>query len=112
MAREAHLPLTDTDERAALREAVRALGNKYGLDYMIDKADNGEYPTELWREAGEISAKSLDLAVQTLGGNGLSTEYGLARMFGASRLPRIAPISREMLLNYVGTNIMGLPKSY
>ena len=62
--------------------------------------------------AGEISAKSLDQAVQTLGGNGLSTEYGLARMFGASRLPRIAPISREMLLNYVGTNIMGLPKSY
>lgn len=62
--------------------------------------------------AGEISAKALDQAVQTLGGNGLSTEYGLARMYGASRLPRIAPISREMLLNYVGTTIMGLPKSY
>nr|WP_245557416.1 acyl-CoA dehydrogenase family protein [Corynebacterium terpenotabidum] len=62
--------------------------------------------------AGEISAKALDQAIQTLGGNGLSSEYGLARMFAASRLPRIAPVSREMLLNYVAQNIMGLPKSY
>lgn len=62
--------------------------------------------------AGEISAKSLDQAVQTLGGNGLSTEYGLARMFAASRLPRIAPVSREMLLNYVAQNVLGLPRSY
>ncbi|WP_168582626.1 acyl-CoA dehydrogenase family protein [Gephyromycinifex aptenodytis] len=71
-----------------------------------DCANMGKYA------AGEISAKALDQAVQTLGGNGLSTEYGLARMYAASRLPRIAPISREMLLNYVGTTIMGLPRSY
>ncbi|WP_297006336.1 acyl-CoA dehydrogenase family protein [uncultured Corynebacterium sp.] len=62
--------------------------------------------------AGEISAKALDQAVQTLGGNGLSSEYGLARLFAVSRLPRIAPVSREMLLNYVAQNILGLPKSY
>ena len=68
MAREAHLPLTDTDERAALREAVRALGNKYGLDYMIDKADNGEYPTELWREAGELGFIGVNLPEKYGGG--------------------------------------------
>lgn len=62
--------------------------------------------------AGEISAKALDQSVQTLGGNGLTTEYGLARMFSASRLGRIAPVSREMILNYVSQNMMGLPKSY
>ncbi len=62
--------------------------------------------------AGEVSAKSLDQAVQTLGGNGLTAEYGLARMYAASRLPRIAPVSREMLLNYVAQTVMGLPKSY
>lgn len=62
--------------------------------------------------AGEICAKSLDQAVQTLGGNGLASEYKLARMLPASRLPRIAPVSREMLLNYVAQNMMGLPKSY
>ena len=62
--------------------------------------------------AGEISAKALDQAIQTLGGNGLSSEYGLARMLGASRLPRIAPVSREMVLNYISSNIMGLPRSY
>ncbi|MEJ6549150.1 MULTISPECIES: acyl-CoA dehydrogenase [unclassified Corynebacterium] len=62
--------------------------------------------------AGEVSAKSIDQAVQTLGGNGLTAEYGLARMYAASRLPRIAPVSREMLLNYVAQTVMGLPKSY
>lgn len=62
--------------------------------------------------AGEVSARSIDQAVQTLGGNGLTSEYGLARMYAASRLPRIAPVSREMLLNYVAQTVMGLPKSY
>lgn len=62
--------------------------------------------------AGEVSARSIDQAVQTLGGNGLTAEYGLARMYAASRLPRIAPVSREMLLNYVAQTVMGLPKSY
>lgn len=62
--------------------------------------------------AGEISAKALDQAVQVHGGNGLTSEYGLARMYAASRLARIAPVSREMLLNYVAQTVMGLPKSY
>ena len=62
--------------------------------------------------AGEISSKALDQAIQTMGGNGLSSEYGLARMLGAARLPRIAPVSREMVLNYISSNIMGLPRSY
>lgn len=62
--------------------------------------------------AGEVSARSIDQAVETLGGNGLTAEYGLARMYAASRLPRIAPVSREMLLNYVAQTVMGLPKSY
>ena len=37
---------------------------------------------------------------------------GLAGMLAASRLPRIAPVSREMILNYVAQHSLGLPKSY
>ena len=62
--------------------------------------------------SGEVSARTVDQAIQTLGGNGLSVEYGLAGMLAASRLPRIAPVSREMILNYVAQHSLGLPKSY
>ena len=62
--------------------------------------------------SGEVSARTVDQAIQTLGGNGLSVEYGLASMLAASRLPRIAPVSREMILNYVAEHCLGLPKSY
>lgn len=62
--------------------------------------------------AGEVCARSVDQAVQTLGGNGLTVEYGLAGLLAASRLPRIAPVSREMILNFVAQHSLGLPKSY
>ena len=62
--------------------------------------------------SGEVSARTVDQAIQTLGGNGLSVEYGLAGLLAASRLPRIAPVSREMILNFVAQHSLGLPRSY
>jgi len=60
----------------------------------------------------EASLRALDQAIQTHGGNGLATEYGLATMWGFTRLLRTAPVSREMILNFVGQHSLGLPKSY
>lgn len=62
--------------------------------------------------AAEAGLAALDAAIQTHGGNGLATEYGLAGLWGMARLLRIAPISREMILNYVATHALDLPKSY
>lgn len=62
--------------------------------------------------AGEACVKAVDQAVHTLGGNGLTREYGLARLITAARVARIAPVSREMILNYVSHQSLGLPKSY
>ena len=62
--------------------------------------------------AGEASARAVDQAVQTHGGSGLSQEYGLAAMLAAARLSRIAPVSREMVLNFVAQTSLGLPRSY
>ncbi|EYT65426.1 acyl-CoA dehydrogenase [Dietzia sp. UCD-THP] len=78
-----------------------------GLDDLAGEAANmAKYAS------GEVSARTVDQAIQTLGGNGLSVEYGLAGMLAASRLPRIAPVSREMILNYVAQHSLGLPRSY
>jgi alkylation response protein AidB-like acyl-CoA dehydrogenase len=62
--------------------------------------------------AGEAGVKAVDAAVQTHGGNGLASEYGLGTLIAASRLMRIAPVSREMILNFVAQHSLGLPKSY
>jgi alkylation response protein AidB-like acyl-CoA dehydrogenase len=54
----------------------------------------------------------VDRAIQTHGGNGVALEYGLADMWWGVRTMRIAPVSREMILNYVAEHSLGLPRSY
>ena len=53
-----------------------------------------------------------DRALQTHGGMGYSEEYPVARLFREARLTRIAPISQEMILNYLGSHVLRLPRSY
>ncbi|MEU8802343.1 acyl-CoA dehydrogenase family protein [Spirillospora sp. NPDC048819] len=62
--------------------------------------------------ASEAASSALDAAMQTLGGNGMSREYGLATLHGLVRLFRIAPVSSEMLLNHVAHKRLSLPRSY
>ncbi|RPK60849.1 Acyl-CoA dehydrogenase fadE12 [Streptomyces sp. ADI96-02] len=77
-----------------------------------DDAGAGEAANMAKYAAGEACVKAVDQAVHTLGGNGLTREYGLASLVTASRVARIAPVSREMILNYVSHQSLGLPKSY
>lgn len=53
-----------------------------------------------------------DRAVQTHGGFGYAVEFDVERYFREARLMRIAPISQEMALNYVGQQVLGMPRSY
>jgi alkylation response protein AidB-like acyl-CoA dehydrogenase len=62
--------------------------------------------------ASEAALKALDQAIQTHGGNGLAHEYGLAELWFVTRLMRSAPVSREMVLNFVAQTSLGLPRSY
>ncbi len=62
--------------------------------------------------AAEVCVHAVDQAVQSLGGNGLASEYRLAPLIVASRTMRVAPVSREMILNFVAQHSLGLPKSY
>ncbi len=62
--------------------------------------------------AAEAALAAADAAIQTHGGNGLSAGYGLLPYWGLARLLRIAPVSREMVLNFVAQHTLGLPRSY
>ncbi len=60
----------------------------------------------------EAALAALDRAIQVHGGNGLASEYGLADLWGITRLLRTAPVSREMVLNFIARHSLGLPESY
>ncbi|WP_409058315.1 acyl-CoA dehydrogenase family protein [Streptomyces sp. SYP-A7185] len=82
---------------------------------LYDEGDDmgaGEAANMAKLAAADACVKTVDQAVHTLGGNGLTKEFGLASLIVASRVARIAPVSREMILNYVSHQTLGLPKSY
>lgn len=62
--------------------------------------------------AGEAAFKACERAVMVHGGMGYAAEYHVERYFRDSMLPRLAPVSREMILNFIGQRVLGLPKSY
>lgn len=81
-------------------------------DHVDDRVAAGEAANMAKFAAAEAGAHCLDAAIQTHGGNGMATEYGLADLWGLVRLLRIAPVSHEMILNFVAQQSLGLPKSY
>lgn len=94
-------------------ECARLMTQKAARLYDAgDDVGAGEAANMAKYAAGEACVKAVDQAVHTLGGNGLTREFGLASMITASRVARIAPVSREMILNYVSHQTLGLPKSY
>ena len=74
--------------------------------------DAGEAANIAKYAASEAALQALDQAIQTLGGNGLTYEYGLSELWFVTRLMRTAPVSREMVLNFVAQTSLRLPRSY
>ncbi|CAN5202773.1 acyl-CoA dehydrogenase family protein [soil metagenome] len=74
--------------------------------------DAGEAANIAKFASADASLKALDQAMQTHGGNGLSNEFGLSDLWFTARMLKTAPVSREMILNYIGQHSLRLPKSY
>ncbi|KAK5940172.1 hypothetical protein PMZ80_007591 [Knufia obscura] len=62
--------------------------------------------------AAEAAFKSCERAVMSHGGMGYAAEYDVERWLRECFVPRLAPVSREMILNYVSERVLGLPRSY
>jgi acyl-CoA dehydrogenase len=62
--------------------------------------------------ATEAAFDAADRAMQTHGGYAYAKEYHVERFWRETRLLKIAPISQEMVLNYISNTVLGLPKSY
>lgn len=90
---------------------------------MVQKAavlqDQGAHPkvvgdiANMGKLVGTDAAfKAADAAIQCFGGYGFCESYDMLSHYIAARLGKVAPINREMTLNYIGEFILGLPKSY
>ena len=94
-------------------EMARLMTQKAAALYDAgDDMGAGEAANMAKYAAAEVACAAADRAVQTHGGNGITQEYGMAGLLVATRAGRIAPVSREMILNFVAMHSLGLPKSY
>jgi exodeoxyribonuclease V beta subunit len=78
-----------------------------GRYWVLDYKSN-----HLGAQDANYTAEALDQAIQIQGGNGMALEYGLADLWFIARLHKTAPVSREMILNFVAQHSLGQPKSY
>jgi acyl-CoA dehydrogenase len=62
--------------------------------------------------AAEASWAAANACLDTHGGLGFAQEYDIERKFRETRLYQVAPISNNMILNFIGQNVLGMPRSY
>ena len=72
----------------------------------------GEFANMAKLAAADAGIIAVDTACSAIGGNGFTKEYGIFDIYPLVRLLKTAPLNREMLLNYIGEHVMGLPRSY
>ena len=81
--------------------------------YQYDKGENaGGMANAAKYFAAEAGFRAATQAVVTLGGMGYAKEYHVERLLRESLIPKLAPVSAQMILNYISERILGLPKSY
>ena len=81
--------------------------------YQYDKGENaGGMANAAKYFAAEAGFKAATQAVVTLGGMGYAKEYHVERLLRESLIPKLAPVSAQMILNYISERVLGLPKSY
>ena len=77
-----------------------------------DKVKAAAYANMAKLAAADAATEACDLAIEVHGGSGFSTDVDLITVWPLVRLLRTVPISREMVLNYIGEHVLGLPRSY
>jgi Acyl-CoA dehydrogenase, C-terminal domain len=82
---------------AALHDGARPYGSEASMGKWL---------------AGHAAGQATDRAIQTMGGKGYSKEAHVERLWRDARLFRIAPVSEEMVLNFVAQHDLGMPQSY
>jgi|DewCreStandDraft_2_1066082.scaffolds.fasta_scaffold04929_4 alkylation response protein AidB-like acyl-CoA dehydrogenase len=94
---------------------MASLMTHYAAQLFDSEADPklvGAYANMAKFAAAEAGIEAVDLAMQVHGGSGFTGEVDLITLWPLVRLMRTAPVSREMILNYIAEHVLGLPRSY
>ncbi|OAP59027.1 hypothetical protein AYL99_06324 [Fonsecaea erecta] len=94
-------------ELEAARLMIYQAARMYDAGY-----EAGEYANAAKYLAAEAAFRACERAVLTHGGMGYAKEYHVERYLREIMIPRLAPVSREMIKNYIGERVLGLPRSY
>ena len=78
----------------------------------LDRTEAGAEANVAKYLAAEAAFEAADAAVQTHGGFGVAREYDVERYFREARLTRLVPVTQQLALNYLGEQVLGLPRSY
>ncbi|MBI2291862.1 MAG: acyl-CoA/acyl-ACP dehydrogenase, partial [Betaproteobacteria bacterium] len=62
--------------------------------------------------AADASWEAANVCLQTHGGFGFAAEYDIERKFRETRLHSVAPVSPNMILSFIGTRVLGMPRSF
>ena len=89
-------------------------------DLMVQKAawlydagePCGEFANSAKYLAAEAAYNACQTAIMTLGGMGYAKEYHVERYLRESFIPRIAPVSPQLIMCFIAEKVLGLPKSY
>ncbi len=93
-------------------ELARLMTRKAATLFDAGHPDAGEASNMAKWAAAEAAIHCVDRAVQTLGGNGLTYEFGMVDLWWRARGLKIGPVSEEMILNHIAQHSLGLPRSY
>ena len=98
----------------AEHEAARTIMLKaaWAFDSNWDSAKVGSLANMSKLLNSDCALHSVDVAIETLGGSGFTKEFGLMQQWNGARLLKTAPVSKEMILNFIAEWELGLPKSY
>lgn len=96
------------------QEAARLLTYRaaWAFDEGLPAGQVGHYANLAKLKSADMAIKAVDQAIETLGGYGFSEEYEIIHFWSAARVMKTAPISREMILNFVAEHHLKLPRSY
>ncbi len=91
---------------------LASLMTHYAAQVFDAGGDAGAYANMAKYAAAEAAINAVDVSIQVHGGMGFTGDADVITLWPLVRLLRTAPVSREMILNYIGEHVLGLPRSY
>jgi acyl-CoA dehydrogenase len=101
-------PISDAYLKVKAADLVRY---KAAVKFDQNK-DCGEEANSAKLLASEALSRAADVAMTTYGGYGLATSLDIERKFRESRLYLVAPVTNNLVLSYIGTHVLGMPRSF